>query len=206
MKKAGLLFLTVLLIAVAGCGGSSGTGLALFGSLSMDAKLVQDIDGVYHVETTAVYTHPTKDSTGVEINYAITATTTPTYTFAQTSKQGSTGITFTSRTFLSDTVPIFVDVSVSAGDLVQNKRLIIPARKPLAATPVFVNMSTGLSQTVAISGSIGPYTINVNPPGGFSAGIDGSTLTISEAAFQKLNGTVDVYSSLGDLITITVRY
>lgn len=213
MRKAVFLLLTMLLITISGCGGGSSSGLALTGSLTMEALLIDETGGYYHSETTAKYTHPTKDSTGVELSYSVEARTRSgvllpyPYSFAQKAKQASGGVIFTSVSIPQTTEAVTLDITVSAGDLVKYSRLTIPALTPLAVKPVFINMSTGLSQTVAVSGSIGPYTISV-PPAGLFAGIDNSTstLTISEATFQKLNGTVTVYSSLGESIIINVRY
>lgn len=210
MKRFVLLGAVLILLLMAGCGGGSGGG-ALIGSLTMDAKLVDETGGWYHAEVTSVYKHPTKDSTGVELTFTIEARTRSgvlitAYSGAITKKQASGGITITWPSIQQGAEAITLDLTVSTGDLIKYQRLTIPAASAMSASPAFVNMSTGLSQLVTISGSRSPYIV-YSSPAGVTATMSSSTeLTISEAAFQRLNGAVLIQSSLGELVTISIRY
>lgn len=210
MKKAGLLFLTVLLIAIAGCGGGSSSGLALTGSLTNETSLVAGSSGYYNVVTTAVYKHPTKDSTGVPLNFAIIARTASgniIYSDMFTEKQTSGGLIITWGPFLQATGPIFVTVGVTAGDLKDFRSVEIPGAGNLTSSPTFVNMSGLLSQEITVSGAGSPYTIYSSPLGvNFSPTTGTGTFTISEATFLKLNGAILVESSTGDRLAIYLRY
>lgn len=203
----------LLLLTLTSCGGGgSGGGLNLTGNLTLNANLVSEGGGRFHVEATSVYTHPTKDATGVELTFLITyRSTNPATTFipdALTVHQSNGGVTFTGQTVTQRVgEEISADVYVSTGDLKQFRRLSIPGLTHLSASTNFVNLSTALTQTVTFSGSVAPFSIvTTSKFTGLSVSMNSPTLTISVDHFNHLAGLVRVRSSSSPAETIDINF
>ena len=69
MKKKLYGLIALILLGITGCGTSGENELVGSLELKEPTVLVNDGGGYYHAEITAVYTHPSKDATGVKLDF-----------------------------------------------------------------------------------------------------------------------------------------
>ena len=212
MKKKLYGLIALILLGITGCGTSGENELVGSLELKEPTALINDGGGYYHAEMTAVYTHPSKDATGVELkftNKSYMDDGTIVFSGSESIKQPVGGWTIIWPRIAQRNKPIFVDLTVATGDLKQFKSFTIPALAPMTATPSSVIVTFDSPQTVNVSGSVGPYTIISTLPAGVTT--DATEFSDKVTIFNSnvlptQNGTIVVQSAFGDTVTINITY
>lgn len=217
-----LLILTILL---AGCGGSESGSSSTNGTLTLSALTATDrTSGVYNVSASANYAPPAgKVPNGAQIGFTWVATpsgSTTSTSGSATTTLGTTGIGNFSIDVNQTSVPIYITITASMGDLSQSMQTTIPAFDvTLRTTPSLVSFTQvdpdggQPSVSVALSGGYMPYSIVSNGASSdIEATLTGSAaLTISKLVASGTTSTstytsIILQDSKGTTATLRVNY
>ena len=211
MKRL-LLLCVVLNVWLAGCGvGSTDGTLTLSPVVSTDKT-----GGTYNISASATYVPPAGSvPNGARISFSWSATPAGSSTSvpgSATTTLGADGIGTVSFDVNQTTVPIYVTVTATIGDLSQNSQVTIPPVTTFSATPAVLTFPqaspAGTSLTITLAGTYTPYSAT-SSSSDINVGVNGNTVTvikISTTGTIQKNASVTLSDSKGTVIQVPVSY
>lgn len=196
---------------LAGCG--SGGGNDLVGSLVVTASSTDATGGVYRVNASAKYTHPTKDPIGTEIVFTFTERDNTNQILSQVSfsdKVNSSGEIGFFANYVQRATPTFITVSARTGDLVDSEQVTVPALAPLTVNPQAVAFAVtdgiGTTKTITVGGGVTPYVFSKFDTLVIDVAVNGNTITITRLVAGVINENVTVTdrNGTGDSVAFAV--